>query len=367
MKTLLTGLPALLLACGAALAQPPGSTPAAAPAPASPPTTPAPATTDAEILAVLRPLTGSFKAAPQGDQPGLLMNTAAISVEGLDNALYFEIGRADSPADPFRHGVMHVYKRQGELRLRVLDFDLRGVEPGFAGAVTGLWAAPDVFPVLKLDQLAVNTEMVLKGSGGTYTGRTEHPMPVILNGATEMASAVEITSAGVRFTDRGFDAAGKQVWGPTSAGPLFAPAPPPAAVERREGGLVVIDLVSAPADRPVAGEGTTLAVQYSGWLTSGLQFDSSRQPGREPFPVTLPAQLIAGWNQGLPGAAVGTRRRLVIPGPLGYGERGNPRARIPGNATLIFEIEPVYLKEAEAKPAPEGAGQGEGGGGMGPR
>jgi FKBP-type peptidyl-prolyl cis-trans isomerase len=89
--------------------------------------------------------------------------------------------------------------------------------------------------------------------------------------------------------------------------------------------------------------GDELTVEYTGWLydanqpqNKGLQFDSSR--GRAPLTFTLGASdVIAGWDLGLVGLRVGGVRRLVIPPTLAYGE--NRRGVIPGNATLVFDIE----------------------------
>ena len=94
-----------------------------------------------------------------------------------------------------------------------------------------------------------------------------------------------------------------------------------------------------------ATTGRPATVNYTGWLYSttaadnkGTQFDSSLSPGRTPFTFTPGvSNVIAGWHQGVPGMKVGGVRRLVVPPSLGYGSQGNPP--IPGNATLIFEIE----------------------------
>ena len=73
-------------------------------------------------------------------------------------------------------------------------------------------------------------------------------------------------------------------------------------------------------------------------LTDGTKFDSSLDRGT-PFTFTLGAgQVIKGWDQGLLGACVGEKRKLLIPPELGYGATGSP-PKIPANADLVFETE----------------------------
>ena len=92
------------------------------------------------------------------------------------------------------------------------------------------------------------------------------------------------------------------------------------------------------------GEGTTaekysiVTVHYTGTLQDGSVFDSSLNPGRDPFRFTVGAkQVIEGWDQGLMGMKVGEKRKLTIPPELGYGDRD--MGVIPSNSTLIFEVE----------------------------
>ena len=93
-----------------------------------------------------------------------------------------------------------------------------------------------------------------------------------------------------------------------------------------------------------AGTGTSAAtghkvyVEYTGWLQSGQQFDSSRQSGRTPFGFTLgQGEVIKGWDEGVAGMKVGEKRNLVIPPDLAYGAAGRPS--IPPNSTLMFDVE----------------------------
>ena len=91
-------------------------------------------------------------------------------------------------------------------------------------------------------------------------------------------------------------------------------------------------------DGDVATAGQFIRVHYTGWLTGGFKFDSSRDRD-EPFEFPLGARnVIAGWDEGVQGMRVGGVRKLTIPPRLGYGARGAGGV-IPPNATLVFEIE----------------------------
>ena len=121
---------------------------------------------------------------------------------------------------------------------------------------------------------------------------------------------------------------------PTAAAPTAAPTPAAAAPGSDK--LVIVDVVVGKG--AVAKDGDKVSVHYTGTLTDGKEFDSSRKKGT-PFQFVLgKSQVIKGWDQGVAGMKVGGRRKLTIPPSLGYGERGAGRV-IPPNATLQFDIE----------------------------
>lgn len=103
-----------------------------------------------------------------------------------------------------------------------------------------------------------------------------------------------------------------------------------------ESGLQIEEVRVGNGD--AAASGQFVSVHYTGWLTDGAKFDSSKDRD-EPFEFALGQRtVIAGWDEGVQGMRVGGVRKLTIPPHLGYGSRGAGGV-IPPNATLVFEIE----------------------------
>ncbi|XP_063001647.1 peptidyl-prolyl cis-trans isomerase FKBP2 [Elgaria multicarinata webbii] len=93
-------------------------------------------------------------------------------------------------------------------------------------------------------------------------------------------------------------------------------------------------------------KGDVLHMHYTGKLEDGTEFDSSLARD-QPFVFSLgTGQVIKGWDQGLLGMCEGEKRKLVIPSELGYGDRGAP-PKIPGGATLIFEVELLKIERRQ--------------------
>jgi hypothetical protein len=102
-------------------------------------------------------------------------------------------------------------------------------------------------------------------------------------------------------------------------------------------------------DGAAAQAGQRYKVHYTGTLTDGKKFDSSRDRN-EPFEFVQGRRLvIAGWEMGFEGMKVGGKRRLYVPYQLAYGEKGSGTT-IPPKADLIFDVELLGVEDAPAVP-----------------
>lgn len=102
-------------------------------------------------------------------------------------------------------------------------------------------------------------------------------------------------------------------------------------------------------DGDVGTKGTSVNMDYAGWLSNGQKFDASADHGTTGFDFTIGnGAVIPGWDEGIPGMKVGGVRRLVIPPALAYGAQGQPPT-IPANSTLVFV---VRLNKVTPAPSP---------------
>ncbi|MBC7833861.1 MAG: FKBP-type peptidyl-prolyl cis-trans isomerase [Phycisphaerales bacterium] len=296
---------------------------------------------------------GGAEGGAEGDagETALRYGAAPIVVDGLDNAIYFEVSREDDAANPFRQGVFHFYRNRGELRLRVFD-----LPQGMREAGVGMWIVPEHFPRMAASDLnpSLELDMTVEGPMPIW-GATMCAVPVNRDGAVEMTCELGVDGGEqgrLRIAERGFNARGEQVWGTTPPDALkFANAEPVIRSRTTEDGLVVITLIAPAPGTPKHETGGAVVVHYTGWLTDGRQFDSTRMVGRDAQRMQIPAPIpIKGFNDGVAGIAVGERRRLVIPPALGFGDTGAPRGGIPANATLIFDVECLHVEAPPPQP-----------------
>lgn len=108
-------------------------------------------------------------------------------------------------------------------------------------------------------------------------------------------------------------------------------------------GLTYLITKKGTGRQPKTGE--TVVIHYTGMLTNGVKFDSSRDR-TEPLEFELGAgRVIKGWDEGISKLRIGDHAILVIPPNLGYGSRGAGGV-IPPDSTLIFVVEVVDVKSS---------------------
>jgi peptidylprolyl isomerase len=103
--------------------------------------------------------------------------------------------------------------------------------------------------------------------------------------------------------------------------------------------LITKDIIEGSGVAAVATSTMTVHYTLLTW-SKGEVVESSWDSGS---PATFPlANVIAGWQQGIPGMKVGGRRLLVIPSDLGYGAQGAGEAIGP-NETLVFVVDVIGI------------------------
>jgi FKBP-type peptidyl-prolyl cis-trans isomerase FkpA len=109
---------------------------------------------------------------------------------------------------------------------------------------------------------------------------------------------------------------------------------------KTDSGIIYKSLTPGTGDSPKPND--TVKVHYTGKLVDGSVFDSSVQRG-QPAEFALTG-VIRCWTEGLQRMKVGEKAQLVCPSDLAYGDQGRP-PRIPGGATLVFEVELLEIKK----------------------
>jgi peptidylprolyl isomerase len=125
---------------------------------------------------------------------------------------------------------------------------------------------------------------------------------------------------------------------PTAAG-TFGTAPPTITVPTGPPPTVLesSDLITGTGATAKTGDNVTMQYVLVDYAT-GQQIQSSWTSQSFQFTVGE-ANIIKGWNEGVPGMKVGGRRELVIPPALAYGATPPAGAGIAANATLVFVID----------------------------
>lgn len=130
----------------------------------------------------------------------------------------------------------------------------------------------------------------------------------------------------------------------TTGSNSFEIGPPPALPAGADtvttaSGLKYVDIAVGAGTPAQAGD--QVSVAYTGWLSDGTGFDTTR--GGPPLVFTLgDGHVIAGFDEGVRGMEIGGKRRLIIPPALAYGSSG--QGPIPPNSTLVFDVELLVVR-----------------------
>jgi peptidylprolyl isomerase len=174
---------------------------------------------------------------------------------------------------------------------------------------------------------ALTTALLLAGCGGSGNSST---ITVGAENPTDNALVKQSEPGKTKSTET--KTATTPTSGPLSKEPNVKPpsGPPPTKLE-------IKDLITGTGAEAKAGQ--TVTVNYVGALYKGGNVFDASWKRKEPFSFPLgKGQVIAGWDQGVPGMKVGGRRELVIPAALAYGSKGSG-STIPPNAPLVFVID----------------------------
>ncbi len=120
--------------------------------------------------------------------------------------------------------------------------------------------------------------------------------------------------------------------------------------KKTDSGLIYVETKAGTGEQPKPTD--KVKVHYTGTLTDGTKFDSSRDRGQ---PATFPLNgVIKCWTEGLQLMKVGGTAKLICPSDIGYGDRGQPPKIKPGS-TLVFDVELIEIEKSAppaAAPAP---------------
>lgn len=117
-----------------------------------------------------------------------------------------------------------------------------------------------------------------------------------------------------------------------------------------ESGLQYEVVTKAEGAQPKITDKVT--VHYEGRLVDGSVFDSSIE---RDSPIDLPVSgVIPGWVEALQLMHVGEKIKLFVPSELAYGAQ-SPSPAIPAHSVLVFDLELLAIKGADATPAEDEA------------
>jgi FKBP-type peptidyl-prolyl cis-trans isomerase len=104
-----------------------------------------------------------------------------------------------------------------------------------------------------------------------------------------------------------------------------------------------------PGTAPVPSD--RVKVHYTGRLADGTKFDSTLDRQQPHDFLVGGGTILEGWDECITHMDVGSKCKVSIPAALAYGAKGNPQAKIPADADLVYEIEVLEVLKGTPFPA----------------
>ena len=214
---------------------------------------------------------------------------------------------------------------------------------------------------LRSESVDVDYALVSRGIRDALSGAgllmSEHEISVIVNALENDLQKKKINAEAERIV-----AANALAEKNKKAGEAFL------AENKKKEGIVTLDSglqyrILKPGDGKRPALDDTVVCHYRAAFIDGTEFDSSYKSNK---PVDIPLKgVIKGWSEALQLMPVGSKWQLFIPPALAYGERGTPKSQVGPNATLIFEVDLLSIRDklpekAQAKKSGQGAAEGVG-------
>ena len=175
------------------------------------------------------------------------MHVAPASLAGVEDVFYVEYSREGHLDEPWRQAFFHVYRNRGKIRVRTLTPTSKQA----LGMMVGAWAAPELMPLMSIDDTVATLDVEFAARGDGFAGRTPHAYPSALAGAVEMTSQMTIAGDKMTTSDAGFAADGSEAW---KTDYTWSRADSGVTVDRRENGLATIDFAKTTGEGAVDGD-----------------------------------------------------------------------------------------------------------------
>lgn len=348
----------------------PGSVGPVVPAAEAEPVRTAPVWSNADVQKVAEALIGRWTSADKatGTKAGqgtLVATFGAIEVvpgrdgPGLTDLVYYELVSSDKASQPLSSGVFRLVKTADGVVARRYGFSFEVLGPVFSG----VWAVPfEHRPKLQAEWLEPVLDLTLSASGGGFRSASAAQGPVAAPqmGFDQLELSLAVSGDTLELSERLVSFEGGLVVGPAgSSAWKFRKAPAIAAVMSTADGLMVFDTGTGSEGEALVENGL-LSLEYTGWAAGESQPIITSKAGSPGFTTKVPFRkpgegLMEGLNQGLVGIRKGSRRWLVIPGPLAYGDQ--PPRRVGVGATLVWAVDAVDVFPPQPD-APEGSDAG---------